>query len=395
MIEELRTHARMSLESDGDGKGGKGGGGGGTVVSRLVRRASRSLGVALGNFHAAMGAGDGGAAAADDAVDAATHTAGHDGHTVVKLSELRHVGTEGHLRPDEFEKAHLRQSALTPHVRRRSGATDESTALAAGAGAERLRWAVNRHALGDAHVARATDNTRASRSVATDSLKEDLARRHSMGRDRSILVTQKVTADLRTADQRDAFDPAEMIEPFVEAYRRGDSTGSSDGAESSDFGGDADHMEALAVEGAADRGEPGWASAPRANYQDLVSGVNKIGHGAYGSEAHQAVVSAHDAAAVSAHSAGSLATMAVREARFVGASTLPPTPRAPRRRARRRRRWRRRRRRGGCARRRSGRCATAASLARSTRSTTCARRGAPPPRRSRRRRPPPATRRRG
>ena len=82
-----------------------------------------------------------------------------------------------------------------------------------------------------------------------------------MGRDRSILVTQKVTADLRTADKRDAFDPAEMIEPFVEAYRRGDSTGSSDGDESSDFGGDADHMEALAVEGGADRGEPGWASA--------------------------------------------------------------------------------------------------------------------------------------
>ena len=64
MIEELRTHVKdESLESDGDGTGdGKGGGkgGGGTVVRRLVRRASGSLGVALGNFHAALGAGDGG-----------------------------------------------------------------------------------------------------------------------------------------------------------------------------------------------------------------------------------------------------------------------------------------------------------------------------------------------
>ena len=201
-------------------------------------------------------------------------------------------------------------------------ATDESTALAAGAGADSGSDGPSTVTRSATHTSRATDNTRASRSVATDSFKEDLTRHHSMGRDRSILVTQKVTADLRTADKRDAFDPAEMIEPFVEAYRRGDSTGSSDGDESSDFGGDADHMEALAVEGGADRGEPGWASAPRggfrANYQDLVSGVNKIGHGAYGSVAHQAVVSAHDAAAVSAHSAGSLATMAVREGALRG-----------------------------------------------------------------------------
>ena len=94
---------------------------------------------------------------------------------------------------------------------------------------------------------------------------------------RSILVTQKVTADLRTADKRDAFDPAEMIEPFVEAYRRGDSTGSSDGDESSDFGGDADHMEALAVEGAADR-----ARQPVETFHEGMQGA----HGNHGARSN-------------------------------------------------------------------------------------------------------------